>query len=300
MKKLVISLLLISSLGSLHAQVGFNNVNPDPSSLLDLNASDKGLLVPRMTSAFRSAINLPGQSLLVFDTTLEGFYFYNAGTWYSLNEWVRAAGSNTVSLSGNASVTGNFSSGSISNSGGLSTSSLTTGGITSSNINNSGAINTTSLSAGSVSSGNLSSSGGVSGASLSISGFATNALIPSGAIIMWSGSIASIPAGWALCDGASGTPDLRGRFVIGSGGSYSPGFAGGAEQITLNANQLPEHVHLINDNPAAPQVNTTGYTIQSNFNFGGPSSATTRKNVTSNSPVDIRPPYYSLAYIMKL
>lgn len=39
---------------------------------------------------------------------------------------------------------------------------------------------------------------------------------PVGGIVMWSGSVASIPAGWALCDGLNGTPDLRDRFIIGA------------------------------------------------------------------------------------
>jgi hypothetical protein len=33
---------------------------------------------------------------------------------------------------------------------------------------------------------------------------------------MWSGTIATIPSGWLLCNGSSGTPDLRNRFVIGA------------------------------------------------------------------------------------
>ena len=38
-----------------------------------------------------------------------------------------------------------------------------------------------------------------------------------GMITMWSGDVNSIPSGWALCDGTKGTPDLRGRFIVGSG-----------------------------------------------------------------------------------
>ncbi len=54
-------------------------------------------------------------------------------------------------------------------------------------------------------------------------------IVPVGGIIMWSGSIASIPTHWALCDGTNGTPDLRSRFVMGAGGTgYSaPGTTGG-------------------------------------------------------------------------
>ncbi len=40
--------------------------------------------------------------------------------------------------------------------------------------------------------------------------------LPAGVIVMWSGSIASIPIGWALCNGTQGTPDLRDRFIVGA------------------------------------------------------------------------------------
>lgn len=55
-----------------------------------------------------------------------------------------------------------------------------------------------------------------------------SAIPPIGVILLWSGSVGSIPAGWALCDGSSGTPDLRNRFVIGAGSTYSVGASGGA------------------------------------------------------------------------
>jgi hypothetical protein len=60
--------------------------------------------------------------------------------------------------------------------------------------------------------------------------------VPVGGIIMWSGSVASIPAGWALCNGLNGTPDLRGRFIVGAGGSYNPGNSGGAASVNLSHN----------------------------------------------------------------
>src|SRR5262245_14075787 len=41
-------------------------------------------------------------------------------------------------------------------------------------------------------------------------------LLPSGVIVMWSGTIATIPSGWFLCDGTNGTPDLRDKFVVGA------------------------------------------------------------------------------------
>jgi hypothetical protein len=52
--------------------------------------------------------------------------------------------------------------------------------------------------------------------------------VPSGGIIMWSGSVASIPSGWLLCDGTNGTPNLTNRFVVAAGGSYAVGASGGS------------------------------------------------------------------------
>lgn len=66
---------------------------------------------------------------------------------------------------------------------------------------------------------------------------------PSGGIIMWSGSIASIPAGWALCDGSNGTPNLRNRFIVGAGSTYAVNDTGGANSVTLTTAQLPSHTH---------------------------------------------------------
>jgi hypothetical protein len=60
--------------------------------------------------------------------------------------------------------------------------------------------------------------------------------VPEGAIIMWSGTVATIPASWALCDGANGTPDLRNRFILGAGtgvGIAAPGSSGGSSTVTL-------------------------------------------------------------------
>jgi len=43
-----------------------------------------------------------------------------------------------------------------------------------------------------------------------------------GIIVLWGGAIVDIPAGWALCDGNSGRPDLQDKFVIGAGNAYAP------------------------------------------------------------------------------
>jgi microcystin-dependent protein len=80
--------------------------------------------------------------------------------------------------------------------------------------------------------------------------------LATGVIAMYHGSVA--PAGWHLCDGSDGTRDLRGQFVIGAGGAYSPGATGGAASIastnTLNVathvltdSELPTHSHSFTD-----------------------------------------------------
>lgn len=69
------------------------------------------------------------------------------------------------------------------------------------------------------------------------------AAFPSGGIIMWSGSIASIPSGWLLCNGTSGTPDLQDRFVVGAGSTYAVNATGGFATYSLSTAQLPSHTH---------------------------------------------------------
>lgn len=71
------------------------------------------------------------------------------------------------------------------------------------------------------------------------------AAIPSGVILLWSGSTATIPGGWALCNGSNGTPDLRDRFVVGAGSTYSVAATGGSATSTLTANELPAHTHSL-------------------------------------------------------
>jgi hypothetical protein len=51
--------------------------------------------------------------------------------------------------------------------------------------------------------------------------------VPSGAILVWSGSIATVPSGYTLCNGQNGTPNLQDSFVVGSGSSFSVNSTGG-------------------------------------------------------------------------
>ena len=84
---------------------------------------------------------------------------------------------------------------------------------------------------------------------------------PVGGIILWSGSTSDIPTNWHLCDGTNGTPDLRGRFVIGAGGSYSVGNTGGESEHTLTVDEMPSHNHTTNNSLSTAGLHTHNNTF---------------------------------------
>lgn len=71
---------------SVEAQVGIGTTTPDSSALLDISSTDKGMLTPRMTSVQRTAIISPTEGLLVYDTDLDAFYYFDSTTltWIGL------------------------------------------------------------------------------------------------------------------------------------------------------------------------------------------------------------------------
>ncbi len=77
-----------------HAQLGINTESPDPSAILDIQAPNKGLLPPVMSSANRLAINNPANALLVYDSTVKDMMFYDS----MATEWVRMSPYENVSL----------------------------------------------------------------------------------------------------------------------------------------------------------------------------------------------------------
>ncbi|TAK66879.1 MAG: hypothetical protein EPO24_01050 [Bacteroidetes bacterium] len=149
--------------------------------------------------------------------------------------------------------------------------------------------------------------------------------IPIGGIIMWSGSIGSIPSNWAICDGTNGTPDLRGRFVVGyssADADYSSvGNTGGLKAVTLTTAQMPSHnhtgttstngshTHRWNNGLEGDDSGTGGshaeYTRIGGFRddaiaaAGDHNHTFTTSTVGSDQAHENRPPYYTLAFIMK-
>lgn len=72
-----------------------------------------------------------------------------------------------------------------------------------------------------------------------------------GEVKMWHGAVANIAAtwgaGWQLADGTNGTADLRDKFIVGAGATYSPNATGGASTVALTTAQMPSHTHTVND-----------------------------------------------------
>ena len=150
--------------------------------------------------------------------------------------------------------------------------------------------------------------------------------IPSGVICMWSGSIVSIPTGWALCNGLNGTPDLRNMFIVGAGGTYAVAATGGSNNTTLTTANLPAHDHtgsgttstdgnhshsqagynLVTPGSAIPWYNWANSTFSDNDPNTGVAGAHnhtysfTTSQTGSGIAFDNRPAFYALAYIMKL
>ncbi|MGJ0848301.1 tail fiber protein [Tissierella praeacuta] len=152
----------------------------------------------------------------------------------------------------------------------------------------------------------------------SVEGLMLQAL-PRGIIAMWSGSIANIPEGWALCDGNNGTPDLRDRFIVGAGRAYSIGATGGEKEVKLTEAQMPKHSHTGSTSYSGSHAHTykgvssyDGYGIPTGSSGryeskdiatdsgGSHSHSFSTNTIGSDQPHENRPPYYALAFIMKL
>lgn len=82
---LAVICLTVSSTIGFSQNIGVNNPTPDASALLDLTSTTKGFLIPRMTSAQRVAIAVPATGLLVYDTSLGLFYYFNGAVWIPLS-----------------------------------------------------------------------------------------------------------------------------------------------------------------------------------------------------------------------
>jgi len=134
--------------------------------------------------------------------------------------------------------------------------------------------------------------------------------VPPGTIVMWYGSIATIPSGWGFCDGTvyndgqTPSPDLRNQFIIGAsadneGASKADPVTGGVF-VKSGGNKdgtLGEHTHSysgVNQSASGGTqlgTGTSGWYAHSSLTTSQEGSVLTGANL---------PPFYSLAYIIKL
>jgi microcystin-dependent protein len=144
-------------------------------------------------------------------------------------------------------------------------------------------------------------------------------VMPKGAIIMWSGSTTQLPAGFVLCDGRTVNdygvvPDLRGRFIVGFDAAKSNlpennttttenygkvGNRGGLREVALALTQIPSHTHTVRTGgDSKADSNTNDYLHGQN-----PDSRVgtyTTSSAGGNQAHENRPPYYVLAFIIKV
>ena len=115
---------------------------------------------------------------------------------------------------------------------------------------------------------------------------------------------------WHICDGTNGTPDLRDRFIVGSGSSYNVGDKGGEAKHTLTLQEAPSHVHGFEDNGRplcfyggnnSGLDTSLGFVMQKGQPWNNsPKGSYDMVSVGGNQPHENRPPYYALAFIKKI
>lgn len=145
---------------------------------------------------------------------------------------------------------------------------------------------------------------------------AASSALPIGAIIMWSGI--SLPSDeWAYCDGREGRPNLSGRFIVGQDPSQEDyarvGNTGGSNEVILATDNLPSHTHEIDDYYLAEDKIWSGADgeVRLDRKVAGSHDTDTdniyahylthdSKSTGGNVAHENRPPFYVLAYIIKI
>lgn len=108
-------------------------------------------------------------------------------------------------------------------------------------------------------------------------------VIPAGVICFWSGTVATIPSGWLLCDGSNGTPDLRDKFIIGARQDDSGAAKTNVTGSLTQSGGAATHTHTL-----LPEGVAAG--------TGAETAITELSEIAAGSTL---PPYYALALIMK-
>lgn len=164
--------------------------------------------------------------------------------------------------------------------------------------------------------------------------------VPIGTIVMWNGNLTNLPPGWKLCDGSAHytdflgesrwIPNLQGRFIVGytkaAGNYHTIANKGGSGSVTLSTSQMPSHSHNGTTNKDGAHSHTGNERVRSGGGFGGGESvigsrerpqyggantaiysegsshkhAFTTNTTRGGGAHENRPPYYTLAYIIRV
>jgi microcystin-dependent protein len=294
--QLVLLLILWAITLKSQAQVGINKDNPDSCAIFQVSDEKRGVIFPQIDfdANFGDTSKL-SDGLLYYNTNQHKFKYYSKNKkWQCINPW---NATDTANISTNGSVTIRDTL----------------------RVNTKIAIGTTTITSTTV---NATTVNAING----------NGIIPIGGIIMWSGATTP-PSGWSLCDGTNGTPDLRGKFIVGystADADYnSIGKTGGEKLHQLVKSEIPQHVHTISSDthshttslyyrqfdfggtggsymntgpqsmPDSQSLSSSSYT----HDHGGSTGSGTGLTDDGNGKADgheNRPPYYVLAYIMRI
>ena len=299
----------------LNAQIGINTDTIDASAVLQISAGSRGLLIPSLSDT--GLIVKPADGLVFYNDSMKAYYIHTRCSWKIMVPF-EIPNDTSISTSYNIVVKG----GVLFQNNVTANSDVTTNGnvTTNRNLTTNGSV---TANGDIIANRNVTISGNISAQNY-VNNATGNGPVPKGGIIMWSGNVGQIPIGWALCDGTKGTPDLRDRFVVSIGHKYNIGDIGGADSIALDTTQMPKHKHIAygtisggahshtfkvwNDQintgpyPEGSDVASNAYNASTNTDGAHTHNANTIQISYSGQgkPFENRPPYYALAYIMKL
>jgi microcystin-dependent protein len=260
------------------AQVGIGTTTPDASAMLEVSATDKGVLIPRV-STLTAITSPPAEGLMVYHTGEKRFYFYNGTAWRAVNTLDYAnngsetdvlistdenVGISTTNPQSKLAVNGNLAIGQTyaeyQGDGAANPFPPTNGAIIEGRV---GIGTSNTADAQLTVDGTIKTTGSITVDRSNNAVFDGYGTIPVGGIIMWSG--ATVPDGWALCNGQTSngvsTPDLQGRFIMGAGSrnlryennnkvlvngavtNFNINQSGGYDRVALGTNEMPQHSH---------------------------------------------------------
>jgi len=136
--------------------------------------------------------------------------------------------------------------------------------------------------------------------------------LPIGSIIMWYKTTAEIPAGWIVCNGNDGTPDLRGKYVVGVSLDTERVPTGNATHAHTNSSTIADgsHIHDVTGSIGGT-VSKVGVSDIGSGNSGIskthshtvdldlPNSGTHQHTTSNTNPANNDPPYMQLYFIMR-